>query len=57
MVEQVGIQATAIGATIAYCAVVTLVLLLILKFTIGLRVKPDAEEEGLDYALHGEAVH
>jgi Amt family ammonium transporter len=57
MVQQVGIQFTAVGATIAYCAVVTLVLLLILKFTIGLRVKPEAEEEGLDYTLHGEAVH
>src|SRR5262249_52774117 len=50
-------QLLAIGWTIGYCAVATLAILFILKFTIGLKVKPEQEEEGLDYALHGEAVH
>jgi Amt family ammonium transporter len=57
MPDQVVIQLTAIGATMAYCAVVTAVILLVLKFTIGLRVSEEAEDEGLDVALHGEAVH
>jgi ammonium transporter, Amt family len=50
-------QAIGIGVTIGYTAVASLIILFILKFTIGLRVKEEAEEEGLDYALHGEAVH
>jgi Amt family ammonium transporter len=50
-------QAIGVGVTIGYTAVATLVILLILKFTIGLRVSEDAEVEGLDYALHGETVH
>jgi ammonium transporter, Amt family len=57
MPDQVMIQLTAIGAVIAYCAVATLIILVIMKFTIGLRVKPEVEEEGLDYAMHGETVH
>jgi Amt family ammonium transporter len=57
MPDQVMIQITAVGATIAYCAIVTAVILLVLKFTIGLRVSEDAEVEGLDSSLHGETVH
>ena len=30
---------------------------LALKFTIGLRVSEEAEVEGLDASLHGEAIH
>jgi Amt family ammonium transporter len=57
MPQQVMIQLTAVGAVIAYSAVVSLAILLLLKFTIGLRVKPEDEDEGLDYALHGEVIH
>ena len=42
---------------IAYTAVATLVILMIVKFTLGIRVSEDAEVEGLDAALHGEAIH
>jgi Amt family ammonium transporter len=55
--DQVVIQATAVGATIAYSAVMTAIILLVLKFTIGIRVSEEAEDEGLDIALHGESVH
>jgi Amt family ammonium transporter len=55
--DQVVIQATAVGATIAYSAVMTAIILLVLKFTIGIRVSEEAEDEGLDVALHGESVH
>jgi Amt family ammonium transporter len=50
-------QLLGIGWTIGYCAIATLIILFVLKFTVGLKVKEDQEEEGLDYALHGESVH
>ncbi len=49
-------QLIGLGWTIAYSAVGTLVILIICKFTTGLRVSPAAEEEGLDTHLHGEAL-
>ena len=42
--------------TIAYSAAGTFVILLICKFTTGLRVTEAQEEEGLDTHLHGEAL-
>jgi ammonia channel protein AmtB len=30
---------------------------MIIKFTVGLTVTEDQEHEGLDLALHGEAIH
>ena len=32
-------------------------ILLVLKYTIGIRVSEEVEEEGLDINLHGEVVH
>lgn len=49
-------QAIGLGWTIAYSAVGTFVVLLICKFTTGLRVSAAGEEEGLDTHLHGEAL-
>ncbi|MGQ3373557.1 MAG: ammonium transporter [Caulobacteraceae bacterium] len=49
-------QAIGLGWTIAYSAVGTFVILLICKFTTGLRVSAAGEEEGLDTHLHGEAL-
>jgi ammonium transporter, Amt family len=54
--HQVLIQLYAVGCTIAYDAVVSLVLLKVVDLTIGLRVDSDAEREGLDLNLHGEIV-
>jgi Amt family ammonium transporter len=51
------LQLMDIGATFAYCAVVTFLILLVLKHTIGIRVSEDVEREGLDINLHGEVVH
>jgi Amt family ammonium transporter len=34
----------------------SLIILLVLKVTIGLRVSEDEETEGLDIVLHGEQV-
>jgi len=49
-------QLIGLGWTIAYSAVGTLIVLIICKFTTGLRVSPAGEEEGLDTHLHGEAL-
>jgi Amt family ammonium transporter len=44
-------------ATIVWTAVITYVILMVCKFTTGLRVTEEAEVEGLDTSLHGEALH
>lgn len=43
-------------ATIAYTAVATFIILLIVKALVGLRPTPMEEEEGLDITQHGEVV-
>jgi ammonium transporter, Amt family len=50
-------QAKGVGATIIYTAVVTLIILVIVKFTTGFKVSEEAESEGLDMSQHGEALH
>ncbi len=44
-------------ATMAWTAVGTFIILMIIKFTVGLTVTADEEDEGLDLVLHGEAIH
>jgi Amt family ammonium transporter len=53
---QMILQFEDVGATFVYCAVVTFVILLVIKYTIGLRVSEEVEVEGLDINLHGEVV-
>jgi len=50
-------QALGLGGAIVWSAVGTFVVLMICKFTTGLRVTKDEEVEGLDYTQHGEAIH
>jgi Amt family ammonium transporter len=47
-------QAIAVVCTIAYAAVVTAILVLIVDKTIGIRVEADDELTGLDLSQHGE---
>jgi Amt family ammonium transporter len=47
-------QIKAVLLTVVFSGVVSVVLLLALKFTIGLRPKEDEESMGLDLSLHGE---
>src|SRR5215469_4697587 len=49
-------QFIGVGTVFVYDLVVSLVLLWIIDMVIGLRVKDEVEREGLDLALHGEAV-
>jgi Amt family ammonium transporter len=48
------IQIVAIGVTLIYSVGVTYALLKFIDATVGLRVRPDVEREGLDLNLHGE---
>ena len=50
------LQCEGVASTIVYSGVMTLILLMIVKVTIGLRVTEDEEREGLDLVLHGEQV-
>lgn len=54
--EQLMVQITGTAATIAYCAVVTFVLLKLIDVVIGLRVTVEEERQGLDLSLHRERV-
>jgi len=53
---QMVLQVEDVGATFVYCAIVSFVILLAIKYTIGLRVSEEVEVEGLDINLHGEVV-
>jgi Amt family ammonium transporter len=50
-------QALGLLATIAWSGVWSFLILMLCKFTTGLRVTKDEEIEGLDWVLHGEALH
>lgn len=54
MTSQVGVQLLGIGATFAYTAVVTFVLLKLVQVVTGLRVSPEEETQGLDIVGHNE---
>ena len=55
--EQIGKQLVAIGATWGWSFVMTAVILLAIKYTIGLRVDEATEEEGFDTAIHGDEAY
>jgi ammonium transporter, Amt family len=54
--HQVLVQLYGITVTIVYDVIVSLILLKLVDLTVGLRVDAEVEREGLDLALHGEAV-
>jgi Amt family ammonium transporter len=54
---QVGIQAAAVGITLAWSAAVSVAIFLLLKATIGLRPAVEVEREGLDISEHGERAY
>ena len=57
MMEQVGVQLLGIVATIAWCAILTYVILKVLDVVAGLRVNAEDETEGLDLSDHGERAY
>ena len=54
---QIMIQVKAVLIAIVLSATVSAVTMLLLKFTIGIRVNEEAESEGLDVAEHGEKAY
>jgi Amt family ammonium transporter len=54
---QVGTQLIAVAATIAYAVAATFVIVKIVDLTLGIRVRGDEEELGLDLAVHGEVAY
>jgi len=55
--SQFVIQASAVGITIAWCAIISFILYKIVDMTLGLRVSVEDERQGLDLASHGEAAY
>ena len=55
--EQIVRQLIAIGVSFGWAFATTVGILLVLKFTIGLRVDEQQEEEGLDISQHGEEAY
>ncbi len=53
---QVILQCEGVASTLVYSGVMTLIILMVVKLTVGLRVTDDEEQEGLDIVLHGEQV-
>ena len=57
IITQFGIQAAGVAVTIVYCAIVTLIILMVIKAVLGLRVDAESEEAGLDLSLHDERAY
>ena len=55
--SQVVTQFVAVGASIAYAVVATFVIVKVTDLVLGIRVKRDVEEVGLDLAVHGEVAY
>ena len=47
----------AVGVTLAYSLIATLVILRVLDWVMGLRVSEEEEKMGLDMSQHGERAH
>lgn len=57
MVTQMTAQAKAVGFTIAWTTIGTIVLILLVKVLVGLRPSEEREREGLDITDHGERAY
>ena len=55
--NQVLVQAKAVGVTIVWSAIVSIISFKIVDMTIGLRVSEEDEREGLDITSHGETAY
>jgi Amt family ammonium transporter len=55
--DQVYIQTIAVGVTVLWSGIVSYILFKVIDAMMGLRVKPDAEREGLDTSSHGETAY
>jgi ammonium transporter, Amt family len=56
-VTLLGKQALAVVCVMAYSFVMTMIIAFLINLVIKMRVPADVEDEGLDYALHGETAY
>ena len=56
-IAQVISQCKAVGMTLLWSGIGTLIILKVIDVIIGLRAAPDAEREGLDLTDHGERAY
>jgi ammonium transporter, Amt family len=54
VIQQLGVQVSAVLVAIAYAAIITLILLYIVQKVVGLRSSNIEERQGLDFSIHGE---
>jgi Amt family ammonium transporter len=54
---QVLVQTLAVGATISYAVISTFVIVKVVDLLLGLRVRAEQEEVGLDLSVHGEVAY
>jgi len=57
MMGQFITQLKAVGVAVVWSAVASSIVFFIIKYTVGLRSSPEAEEEGLDIVEHGERAY
>jgi Amt family ammonium transporter len=57
MLSQTLVQIEAVIVAVAWSAAASAIAFAAVKYTIGLRVDPDSEREGLDIADHGERAY
>jgi len=57
MVGQLATQLFALGVVVAWSAIATTLIVIVCKFTTGLRVDKEVEHTGLDQAEHGETAY
>jgi len=54
---QIMAQLKAVGVAVVWSGVASAIVFTLIKFTVGIRVKPEVEEEGLDINEHGERAY
>jgi Amt family ammonium transporter len=54
ILQQLGVQAAAVGIAIAYAASLTLIIIFVVSKVIGFRASTEGEMQGLDHYYHGE---
>jgi Amt family ammonium transporter len=57
VLDQFVVQAEGVFATALWSAVATFILVKIVSWTVGLRVDPEHETQGLDFTSHGETAY
>jgi ammonium transporter, Amt family len=55
--QQVVTQVVAVGAVIAYAVIATFAIVKVVDLVLGIRVKSNEEEVGLDLSVHGEVAY